>query len=105
MENDEQNYFKLITYENNEENNNSVSEEMDTNKNHVSKSDSLKNSNKKVISEKLKKDYSLENMIFKQNTESISNDSITNSNKKDLIDNNYESKTYNKKKLKIQLTP
>jgi len=64
MENDEQNYFKLITYENNEENNNSVSEEMDTNKNHVSKSDSLKNSNKKVISEKLKKDYSLENMIL-----------------------------------------
>ena len=100
MENDEQNYFKLITYENNEENNNSVSEEMDTNKNHVSKSDSLKNSNKKVISEKLKKDYSLENMIFKQNTESISNDSITNSNKKDLIDNNYESKTYNKNKFR-----
>ena len=110
MENDEQNYFNLITYENNEENNNSVSEEMDTNKNQISKSDSLKNSNKKVISEKLQKDYSLENMIFKQNKESINSDSITNSNKKELINNNYEAKTFNitidndnKKKLKYAI--
>ena len=98
MDNDEPNYFNLITYESNEDNNNSVSEkeeELDCNKNHISKSDHQKQSNKKLISEKIKKDYSLENMIFIENKESINNDSITNSNKKELINNNYESKTFN----------
>jgi len=95
MDNEEPNYFNLITYENDEDNNNSASKELDCNKNHISKSDNLKHSNKKVISEKLKNDYSLENMIFKDNKEYINIDSITNSNKKELIDNNYESKTFN----------
>jgi len=110
MENDESNYFNLITYENNEDDNNSISEELDINKNHISKSDHLRHSNKKVISEKIKKDYSLENMIFKENKYIINNDSITNSNKKELADNNYESKTFNieidnknKKNLKYEI--
>ena len=98
MDNDESNYFNLITYENIDDNNNSDSEkeeELDCKKNLISKSDHLKHSKEEVISEKIKKDYSLGNIILKGIKESINNDSITNSNKKELNNNNYESKTFN----------
>ena len=52
MDNDESNYFNLITYENIDDNNNSDSEkeeELDCEKNLISKSDHLKHSKKEVI--------------------------------------------------------
>ena len=58
MDNDESNYFNLITYENIDDNNNSDSEkeeELDCKKNLISKSDHLKHSKEEVISEKIKK--------------------------------------------------